>query len=107
VHVPSTHAALLLFVVAVPAYTYFLTPLLALWSRRHEFEADAFATRHAHATELATALVKLHRDNATTLTPDPRYAAFYYSHPPPLMRIARLRRVPGSAPGSGDEVQID
>jgi STE24 endopeptidase len=88
---PSTHAALLLFVLAVPAFTFFLTPLAALWSRRHEFEADAFATRHASAAELATALVKLHRDNASTLTPDPVYAAFYYSHPPPLARIARLR----------------
>ncbi len=94
VPVPSPHAALLLFVLAVPAFTYFLTPVAALWSRRHEFEADAFATRHADATELATALVKLHRDNATTLTPDPLYAAFYYSHPPPLIRIARLRGAP-------------
>lgn len=91
VPVPSTHAALLLFVLAVPAFAFFLTPLGALWSRRHEFEADAFATRYASAAELATALVKLHRDNASTLTPDPVYAAFYYSHPPPLARIKRLR----------------
>jgi STE24 endopeptidase len=96
---PSTHAALLLFVLAVPAFTFFLTPLAALWSRRHEFEADAFATRHASAAELATALVKLHRDNASTLTPDPVYAAFYYSHPPPLARIARLRAA-AAAPAS-------
>ena len=88
---PSTHAALLLFVLAVPAFTFFITPLASLWSRRHEFEADAFATRYANAAELATALVKLHRDNASTLTPDPVYAAFYYSHPPPLARITRLR----------------
>ena len=88
---PSTHAALLLFVLAVPAFTFFVTPLASLWSRRHEFEADAFASRHASAAELATALVKLHRDNASTLTPDPVYAAFYYSHPPPLTRITRLR----------------
>jgi STE24 endopeptidase len=87
---PSTHAALLLFVLTVPAFTFFITPLASLWSRRHEFEADAFATRYANAGELATALVKLHRDNASTLTPDPVYAAFYYSHPPPLARIARL-----------------
>ncbi len=91
VPVPSTHAALLLFVLAVPAFTFFITPLASLWSRRHEFQADAFATRHASAAELATALVKLHRDNASTLTPDPVYAAFYYSHPPPLVRISRLR----------------
>jgi STE24 endopeptidase len=88
---PSTHAALLLFVLVVPAFMFFLTPLGALWSRRHEFEADAFATRYASAAELATALVKLHRDNASTLTPDPVYAAFYSSHPPPLSRILRLR----------------
>lgn len=88
---PSTHAALLLFTLVVPAFMFFLTPLGALWSRRHEFEADAFATRYASAAELATALVKLHRDNASTLTPDPLYAAFYYSHPPPLSRILRLR----------------
>ena len=91
VPVPSTHAALLLFVLAVPVFTFFVTPLASLWSRRHEFEADAFASQHASAAELATALVKLHRDNATTLTPDPVYAAFYYSHPPPLTRITRLR----------------
>jgi STE24 endopeptidase len=88
---PSTHAALLLFMLVVPAFMFFLTPLGALWSRRHEFEADAFATRYASAAELAAALVKLHRDNASTLTPDPLYAAFYYSHPPPLSRILRLR----------------
>src|SRR6202162_5610009 len=99
VPVPSTHAALLLFVLVVPVFSFFITPLASLWSRRHEFEADAFATRHASAAELATALVKLHRDNASTLTPDPVYAAFYYSHPPPLARIARLR-ASGAAPAS-------
>jgi STE24 endopeptidase len=88
---PSTHAALLLFVLAAPFFTFFITPLSSLWSRRHEFEADAFATQHANATELAGALVKLYRDNASTLTPDPVYAAFHYSHPPALERITRLR----------------
>jgi STE24 endopeptidase len=92
---PSTHAALLLFVLAVPACTFFITPLASWWSRRHEFEADAFATRTANAAELASALVKLNRDNASTLTPDPWYAAFYYSHPAPLARIARLKTAPG------------
>jgi STE24 endopeptidase len=87
----STHAALLLFMLVVPAFTFFITPLSSLWSRRHEFEADDFATQNASAGELATALVKLHRDNASTLTPDPVYAAFYYSHPPPMARISRLR----------------
>jgi STE24 endopeptidase len=88
---PSTHAALLLFVLAVPACTFFITPLASWWSRRHEFEADAFATRTANAAQLASALVKLNRDNASTLTPDPWYAAFYYSHPAPLARLARLQ----------------
>ena len=98
VPVPSTHAALLLFVLAVPVFTFFVTPLASLWSRRHEFEADAFASQHASAGELATALEKLHRDNATTLTPDPVYAAFYYSHPPPLTRITRLRAAAAAVP---------
>jgi STE24 endopeptidase len=97
VPIPSTHAALLLFVFSVPAFTFFITPLMSLWSRRHEFEADAFATYTASAAELANALVKLHRDNASTLTPDPVYAAFYYSHPAPLARIARLRAAPAAA----------
>jgi STE24 endopeptidase len=88
---PSTHAALLLFILAAPFFTFFITPLSSVWSRRHEFEADAFATKHANAAELADALVKLYRDNASTLTPDPVYVAFHYSHPPALERITRLR----------------
>jgi STE24 endopeptidase len=92
VQVPSSHAALLLFMFVMPAFSFFATPLGSLWSRRHEFEADAFASRHASATDLATALVKLYRDNATTLTPDRLYSAFYYSHPPATERIEHLRR---------------
>jgi STE24 endopeptidase len=88
---PSTHAALLLFILAAPVFTFFATPLGSLWSRRHEFEADVFAAQHASASELAAALVKLYRDNASTLTPDPVYAAFHYSHPPALERVTRLR----------------
>jgi len=91
---PSTHTALLLFVLGAPFFTFFITPLSSLRSRRHEFEADAFATRHANATQLADALVKLYRDNASTLTPDPVYVAFHYSHPPALERITRLRAAP-------------
>jgi STE24 endopeptidase len=87
---PSTHAALLLFLLAVPPFTLFATPLTSIWSRRHEFEADAFAARTSSAQELVSALVKLYRDNASTLTPDPVYSAFYYSHPPALARITRL-----------------
>lgn len=91
VPVRSAHAALLLFVLAAPVLTFFATPIGALWSRRHEFQADRFASRHASAQELAAALVKLYRDNASTLTPDRLYAAFYYSHPPALERILRLQ----------------
>lgn len=89
---PSTHAALILFALVAPAFAFFATPIASLWSRRHEFEADTFVAQHANASDLVTALVKLHRDNARTLTPDTVYAAFYYSHPPALVRIARLRQ---------------
>jgi STE24 endopeptidase len=89
---PSTHAALLLFLLAMPPFAFFATPLSSIWSRRQEFEADAFAARTASAPELVSALVKLYRDNATTLTPDPVYSAFYYSHPPALARITRLQQ---------------
>jgi len=87
---PSAHAALILFTLVVPVALFFTTPLSSLWSRRHEFAADHFASQHASARELASALVKLYRDNASTLTPDPLYTAFHYSHPPALQRIARL-----------------
>jgi STE24 endopeptidase len=87
---PSPHAALLLFALAGPVALFFTTPLGSLWSRRHEFAADRFASEHASARELASALVKLYKDNASTLTPDPLYTAFYYSHPPAIERIARL-----------------
>ncbi len=95
---PSSHAALLLFMLATPVATFFLTPLGAWWSRRHEFEADHFASTQAAPLDLAEALVKLYRDNASTLTPDPAYAAFYYSHPPALARIGRLKSLAGAGP---------
>ncbi|MGE0874163.1 MAG: M48 family metallopeptidase [Burkholderiales bacterium] len=87
----STAMALLLFFLATPSFTFFLQPLSSLYSRRHEFEADAYAASHASAKELVQALVKLYQDNAATLTPDPVHSAFYDSHPPAAMRIARLR----------------
>jgi STE24 endopeptidase len=87
----SPAMALLLFLVVVPVFTYFSTPLGAWWSRRHEREADDFALRYSSADHLAGALVKLYRDNASTLTPDRVHSAFYDSHPPALERIARLR----------------
>ncbi|MBX5462108.1 MAG: M48 family metallopeptidase [Steroidobacteraceae bacterium] len=92
VSTPSPHAALLLVMFVAPAFTYFITPLAAWWSRRHEFEADDFAARHSDAAALAEALVKLYRANASTLTPDALHSAFYDSHPPALVRIARLEQ---------------
>ena len=84
-------AALALFLLVVPQFTYFLHPVSSHFSRKHEFEADAYATNNADAAQLAQALVKLYRDNASTLTPDPLHSAFYDSHPPAAVRIARLR----------------
>jgi STE24 endopeptidase len=84
------HTLLLLFMVAAPAFLFVLRPLAAQFSRRHEFAADRYAAEHADAGALADALVKLYRDNASTLTPDPLYTAFHASHPPALLRIARL-----------------
>jgi STE24 endopeptidase len=84
------HTLFLLFALAVPVFLLPVGPLAAWLSRRHEYAADAFAARHADAAALARALVKLHRDNATTLTPDRLYTAFHASHPPPLDRIGRL-----------------
>ena len=86
----SDSAALLLFMFAAPAFTWLVGPLFAAWSRRHEYEADAFAARHSDGRSLADALVKLYKDNATTLTPDPVHSAFHDSHPPPVARIKRL-----------------
>ena len=82
--------ALILFFLALPAFTFVFAPLSALYSRRHEFEADAFAAQHASAASLIRALVKLFEDNAATLTPDPYYSAFHDSHPPAALRVARL-----------------
>ncbi|MEO8507311.1 MAG: M48 family metallopeptidase [Betaproteobacteria bacterium] len=82
--------ALELFLLALPVFTFMLEPLSALYSRRHEFEADAFATQHASAAALTLALVKLYEDNAATLTPDPMHSAFYDSHPPAAVRIAHI-----------------
>ena len=96
VSTPSGHAALLLFMFVLPAFTFFLTPLGAWWSRRHEFQADEFAAQNADAHRLAEALVKLYRDNATTLTPDPLHSAFYDSHPPAVVRIDRLQQLAAS-----------
>lgn len=90
---PSTALALLLFFLVMPAFTFLFQPLASLYSRKHEFEADEYAAHNASATDLMRALVKLYQDNAATLTPDPLHSAFYDSHPPAAMRIARLQNL--------------
>ena len=91
IRTPGTAVALALFMLVVPEFTFFLHPLTSLYSRRREYEADAYARLHADAQHLVHALVKLYKDNAATLTPDPLHSAFYDSHPPAAMRIARLK----------------
>ena len=91
VEAQSTAMALLLFFIVVPQFTFLLSPLSSYYSRKHEFEADHYATQHATAADLITALVKLYKDNAATLTPDPLHSLFYDSHPPATARIARLQ----------------
>ena len=93
----STAVALLLFLMVVPVFTFLLQPIGSLYSRRHEYEADAYAASHADARELIRALVKLYQDNAATLTPDPVHSAFYDSHPPAALRIARLQELSRAA----------
>ena len=88
---PSTAMALILFFIVIPNFTFLLQPLGAMYSRKHEFEADRYAMQNASAGDLVSALVKLYRDNAATLTPDPAHSAFYDSHPPALSRITRLK----------------
>ena len=91
---PATDAmALTLFFMVMPVFTFLLQPLLAMYSRKHEFEADQYAAKFAPANDLVHALVKLYKDNASTLTPDPLHSAFYDSHPPAAIRIARLERL--------------
>ena len=87
---PRYGVALVLFMLALPVFTFVFSPFAAMYSRRHEFEADQYAAQHASAPALVAALVKLYEDNATTLTPDPLHSAFYDSHPPASARIARL-----------------
>jgi STE24 endopeptidase len=86
----SNYMALMLFMMAAPVFTFFLHPLLAKLSRKHEFEADAYAVAQSSGTDLVTALVKMYRENASTLTPDPLYSAFHDSHPPAPVRISHI-----------------
>jgi STE24 endopeptidase len=91
---PNDALALLLFALSAPLAGFFLAPLLSLASRRHEFEADAYACDKASGADLRSALLKLTEDNASTLTPEPLYVRFYYSHPPMTERLAALRLTP-------------
>lgn len=91
----SDYMALLLFLLVSPVFLFLLRPLLASYSRKNEFEADEYAARNAEAKHLVEALVKLYRDNASTLTPDPLHSAFYDSHPPASIRISRLAKFTG------------
>ncbi|MDB5930653.1 MAG: Ste24 endopeptidase [Polaromonas sp.] len=89
--------ALLLFLMVVPLFTFFISPVMAQFSRRHEFEADAYAVSQTDGRDLQSALLKLYKDNASTLTPDPVFVKFYYSHPPASERLGRMTPSPESA----------
>ena len=97
---PNDALALVLFMMALPSFTFFISPLAAHFSRRHEFEADAYACAQSDGRDLANALLKLHEDNAATLTPDPVYVRFYYSHPPASERLAALPSPTLAAPAA-------
>jgi len=88
----SNHTALILFTLTMPVFSFFIAPISNALSRKHEFEADAFAAKHTNADDLVSSLVKLYRDNASTLTPDKLYSAFHDSHPSASIRIAELKR---------------
>lgn len=92
VSTPSHYMALLLFTLVVPVFTFLLSPLMSLFSRKNEFEADEFAAQQSDARYLIQALVNLYKENASTLTPDPLYSSFYDSHPPAPVRIAHLAK---------------
>lgn len=87
---PNNALALLLFMLTAPVFSFFITPVMALISRNHEFEADAYAVNQTCGSDLSSALLKLYEDNASTLTPDPLFAKFYYSHPPASERLVRI-----------------
>lgn len=99
VETASTHSALLLFILTLPVFTYFISPLFSALSRKHEFEADQFAHSNSDYKALISALVLLYRDNASTLTPDPLHSIFYDSHPPASIRIDNLKAIANGTPG--------
>ena len=88
---PSAHTALVLFSLTLPVFSFFITPVSNLISRKHEFQADAFAASHTDANDLISSLTKLYRENSSTLSPDRYYSAFHDSHPSAILRIARLQ----------------
>jgi STE24 endopeptidase len=92
---PNDAIALLLFMLVMPVFSFFIAPIFAQFSRKHEFQADAYAVMQTSGSDLASALLKLYEDNASTLTPDPLYVAFYYSHPGASERLARMQGVNG------------
>jgi STE24 endopeptidase len=94
---PNDAMALLLFLLVLPVFTFAFSPLTSISSRKHEFEADAFAARHSDARDLVSALVKMYEDNASTLTPDPLHSKFFDSHPPASVRIAQLHAAGAAA----------
>lgn len=93
---PNDALALLLFLMVVPLISFFISPLMAQLSRKHEFEADAYAVAQTDGRDLQSALLKLYQDNASTLTPDPVFVKFYYSHPPASERLCRMVALPES-----------
>ena len=93
VEVASHHIALILFILVMPVFTFFTSPISNILSRKHEYQADAFAAKHTNADDLISALVCLYRDNASTLTPDKYYSLFYDSHPNASLRIKQLKKI--------------
>ena len=93
---PSSWMALLLFMMVMPIFSFFLQPVMSLLSRKHEFEADAYAVKQSSGADLIRALVKMYRENASTLTPDPLYSAFHDSHPPAPVRISHISGTMGT-----------
>ncbi|GAV20502.1 STE24 endopeptidase [Mariprofundus micogutta] len=93
IQTPSSHIALLLFMLVMPGFTFALSPIMSFFSRKNEFEADAYAVTNSSGEALASALVKMYEDNASTLTPDPVYSAWNDSHPPAPIRIANIERL--------------
>jgi STE24 endopeptidase len=93
VTLPSNHLAIVLFLLVSGNYTFFLTPIMNWLSRKQEYEADTFAANNAKASRLITALVKMYKENASTLTPDPLYSSFHHSHPTALLRVEFLQKL--------------